>query len=107
MSNKELEKYKQLYSDLISAFIELHNKHLHIMKWDDSRNAGIQIRGVIKEIQLLTVELKKQTKLVYLEGLKNKKEDKIQQRELRKRASLNKKRKYKSDHYRGSLTETT
>lgn len=100
MSNEELEKYKEIHSRLVEQFVLLHNKNQHFIHWSESENIGFQIRSVLREIQKITRELHKQTKLVRIEGINNLKELKRQQREVKKQKGSYRKRKKPNDNNR-------
>lgn len=85
MSNEQLNKYKEETSKLILLLVNLHNKNLHFYKMAESERAGLYIRAILKEIQILTGSLRKQTKLVRSEKLVNLKEEKAKIREEKAR----------------------
>lgn len=97
MSTDELEKYKKIYSALVESLVNLHNKHIHFSAAPESHNAGIQIRGIIRDIQDLTRALRAQTKLVHIEGKKNFREHKRALREKKYNSGWKKRIKNDND----------
>ena len=95
MSTDELDKYKTMYNTLVEGLVHLHNRNLHFTHWPDSAVAGIEIRGLIKNIQTIAHALKQQTKLVHIEGKKNFQENKRTLRDARKENRSHIKRKKK------------
>lgn len=85
MSNDELKKYKEMYGKLVEQLVHLHNRNLFFIEHADSARPPMEIRAIIKQIQIITRDLKTQTKLVHEEGLQNLKEQKRLNRELKKK----------------------
>jgi hypothetical protein len=98
MSTEELDKYKMMHNTLVERIVHLHNRNIHFTHWPESVAAGIEIRGVIKEIQTIARALKQQTKLVHIEGKKNFQENKRTLRETRKENRSHAKRKKLNDN---------
>jgi len=70
MLNEEINKYKDLYSQLISAFAELHNQNLIFVR-TTGRTPGYICRKHLRDVELLAKQLKKQSQLVCKENLAN------------------------------------
>jgi hypothetical protein len=98
MSTDELEKYKMMYNTLVERIVHLHNRNIHFTHWPESVAGGIEIRGVIKDIQTIAHALRQQTKLVHIEGKKNFQEHKRTIRETRKENRSHAKRKKTNDN---------
>ena len=63
MLNEELEKYKNLYSQLVSEFANLHNAHLDFIK-RVSREPGYLNRKHLREITKISNKLKRQNLVI-------------------------------------------
>ena len=70
MLNDEIKKYKELYSQLVSAFAELHNQNLIFVR-TTGRTPGYLCRRELRNVILLATQLKRQSKLVCRENLDN------------------------------------
>jgi hypothetical protein len=98
MSTDELEKYKLMCNTLVERLVHLHNRNIHFTHWPESHNAGIEIRGILRQIQKDAYAAQQQTKLVYIEGKKNFREHKKILRETRKENRSHSKRKKNNDN---------
>jgi hypothetical protein len=83
MLNEEINKYKELYSQLIGEFAELHNHTLVFVK-TRGRDVGFAGRKNLRAIEGLAKSLKKQSQLVYKESLANLRAEKKLKREEKK-----------------------
>jgi hypothetical protein len=88
-SNEEINKYKELYSQLVNEFAELHNAHLVFLKFQ-GREPGYATRKRLRAIIDLASELRRQGVKVCKESVRN---NRIEQ--LRRRAELKNKPKKK------------
>ena len=70
MSTEELIKYKDMYSQLMSEVVQLHNTHLVFIR-SLGRDFGESTRRHIRQIENIAREMKKQGIKVYRENLKN------------------------------------
>jgi hypothetical protein len=70
MLNEEINKYNNLYSQLVSAFAELHNQNLIFVR-TTGRTPGYICRKHLRDVELLSKQLKKQSQLVCKENLAN------------------------------------
>lgn len=70
MSTEELIKYKDMYSQLMSEVVQLHNTHLVFIR-SLGRDSGESTRRHIRQIENIAKEMKKQGIKVYRENLKN------------------------------------
>ena len=85
ISNKELEKYKELYSQLTTEFVELYNDNLGFFK-TLGREPGYAARKHLRNIEEIAKQLKKQSQLVNKENLANvRAEAKLKKLEARKK----------------------
>jgi hypothetical protein len=89
-SNKELDKYKDLCSQLATEFVEFYNDNLGFFK-TLGREPGYAARKHLRNIEDLAKQLKKQSQLVNKENLAN----------LRIEAKLNKLKAKKKSGPRG------
>ena len=85
MSNDEINKYKDLYSQLVSAFTELHNHNLVFVK-TKGRDSGFLSRRYLRNIETIAKELKRQGQLVCRENLANVRLEKKLKKEEKKNA---------------------
>jgi hypothetical protein len=74
MSNDELNKYNEMYHRLVEQLVHLHNRNLFFIQNTDTVRPQMEIRAIIKQIQIITKEMKAQTKLVHAEGIANRRE---------------------------------
>ena len=70
MLNEEINKYKDLYSQLVSAFAELHNHNLVFVK-TQGREPGFRCREQLRIVENAAKQLKRQSQLVCKENLAN------------------------------------
>lgn len=91
MSNEELEKFRIMQSALLEQFLNLHNKSIHFCSWPDSSRATADIRRTLREIRNISRMMQRHAKLVYKEGVSNRKELKRLNRESKEKARLFKK----------------
>ena len=70
MLSDEINKYKELYSQLVSAFAELHNQNLIFVR-TTGRTPGYLCRRELRNVEMLAKQLKQQSKLVCKEHLVN------------------------------------
>ncbi len=91
MSNEELEKYKKLYSELITHFAELHNTHSSFVK-HCGRETGFATRKHLAAMVKLANQMRKQGVAVYREHQANLK---LEKRLLKEEKRNNKKKKKK------------
>jgi hypothetical protein len=70
ISNKELEKYKELYSQLATEFVELYNENLVFVK-SMGRDIGFSCRKRFRNMESLLKQIKRQSQLVNKENLAN------------------------------------
>ena len=70
MSTEELIKYKDMYSQLMSEVVRLHNTHLVFIR-SLGRDSGEMTRRHIRQIESISTQMKKQGIRVYRENLKN------------------------------------
>ena len=89
MSNEQINKYKELYSQLVSAFAGLHNETLLFVK-TKGREPGFATRKHLRAVENLAKELKKQGQLVCKENLENLRAEK----KLKKEEKAARKRPY-------------
>lgn len=80
MSNEEINKYKELYSQLVSAYAELHNDTMVFVK-TRGRDVGYATRQHLRIVERLAKELKRQGLLAHKEHVANLKEEKKLKRE--------------------------
>jgi|694.fasta_scaffold00326_22 hypothetical protein len=80
MSNIELEKYKNLYSQLISEFATLHNSHQLFIR-TKGRDPAMVSRRSLRSIAKIANEMKRQGQKVSQEFMANKRLEKIRLRE--------------------------
>lgn len=91
MLNENLEKYKKVYSELISEFAELHNSHLRFMK-HVGRDTGFDTRKHIVNIYNLAHELRRTGVKVCKESMEIKRAEHFKAKE-EKRISKGRKKK--------------
>ena len=70
MSNDELEKYKELYSQLVSHFVDLHNYHHKFIEWPSTFN-GPKARKSINAMMDVAIQLRRLSATVSREHEKN------------------------------------
>ena len=58
MLNDKINKYKELYSEMISAFAKLHNTHMPFVI-NKGRETGFAVRKELRAIEGCARELKK------------------------------------------------
>jgi hypothetical protein len=83
MLTEEINKYKELYSQLITEFAGLHNTHASFVKYT-GRETGFATRKHLSEIIVLANEMRKLGRSVYKEALENKRLEKIRLKEEKK-----------------------
>jgi len=88
MSNEQLEKYKELYSQLIVELVGLHNTHLSFIK-HVGRDTGTDTRRHIREVVRIATELKRQGQKVCKEEMANKRLAKQQKKENKNKKKRN------------------
>jgi hypothetical protein len=71
LSNEEINKYNDLYSQLISEFADLHNAHLSFIKYV-GRDTGFETRKHLRSIANIADDLKRQGQKVCKESMANK-----------------------------------
>jgi hypothetical protein len=74
LSNEELDKYKDLYSQLVSSLVELHNSHLSFIKYV-GRDTGFATRKHLRAIADIADEMKRQGQKVCKESMENKRKE--------------------------------
>jgi hypothetical protein len=82
MLNEEINKYKELYSQLVSEFAKFHNHSLVFVK-SRARDVGFAGRRNLRTIESIIRSLKKQSQLVYKENLANIRAEKKLKKETR------------------------
>lgn len=88
MSNDEINKYKDLYAQLVNEFAGLHNENLVFIR-TRGRIPGYGSRKHLRTIEDLAKQLKKQGQLVCKEHLANLKlEKKLEKEEKRKNKNV-------------------
>ena len=92
MLNNEINKYKELYSQLVSELADLHNTHMSFVKYV-GRDTGFATRRHLRNIANIANEMKRQGQKVCKESLENNRLEKIRKREEKN----NKKKKKKND----------
>lgn len=80
MSNEEINKYKELYAQLVSELVGLHNTHIAFIK-HGGRDTGFATRKHLRAIGDLADEMKRQGQKVRREELQNKKLEKARLKE--------------------------
>lgn len=80
MLNEEINKYKELYSQLVSEFAGLHNTHMSFVK-HVGRETGFATRKHLSSIIVIANEMRKQGRSVYKESIANKRLEKIRLKE--------------------------
>ena len=70
MLNEEINKYNNLYAQLINAFAELHNQNLVFVK-TQGREPGFGCRKHLRNVEFLAKQLKRQSQLVCKENMAN------------------------------------
>jgi hypothetical protein len=73
MSNEQLEKYKEMYSQIASHFIEMHNYHHAFIEWPSANN-GRDARRYISDLVAAASQLRRLNLGVVKEHTKNIKE---------------------------------
>ena len=71
MSNEEINKYKDLYSQLVAELVGLHNTHLRFIKYV-GRDTGWDTRRHLRAIADIADEMKRQGQKVCKESMENK-----------------------------------
>ena len=71
MSNEEINKYKELYSQLVAELVGLHNTHLKFIKFV-GRDSGWDTRRHLRAIANIANEMKRQGQKVCKESMENK-----------------------------------
>ena len=83
MLHEEINKYNNLYSQLVDAFVDLHNQNLIFVR-TTGRLPGYMCRKHLRDVELLAKQLKKQSQLVCKENLANiKLEQKLKKEEIK------------------------
>lgn len=80
-----------MQSLLLEHFLDLHNKSIHFCSWPDSLRATADIRRTLREIRNISLGMQRHAKLVYKEGVANRRELKRLNREARQKTRLFKK----------------
>jgi cell division protein FtsB len=70
MLNEQINKYKDLYSEMVSAFARLHNAHMPFVI-NKGRDTGFAVRKELRTIEQAANELKKLSQRVSKESLEN------------------------------------
>ena len=91
MLNEQINKYKETYSTLVTAFAKLHNAHLSFVI-NKGRDTGFAVRKELRTIEQSAKDLKKLCQLVSKESIQNRRLEKKQRRE-EKLAQKSKKKK--------------
>jgi hypothetical protein len=92
MSNEQLNKYKELYSQLVSHFVDLHNYHHTFINSPSSKN-GVDTRKSIKRMIDIEKKMRQLSATVSREHRKNVKDGiRAEKKELARIKSLPKKR---------------
>lgn len=92
MSNEQLNKYKELYSQLVSQFVDLHNYHHAFINSPSSKN-GVDTRKSIKSMIDIEKKMRRLSATVSREHRKNVKDGiRAEKKELARIKSLPKKR---------------
>lgn len=86
MQNEELNKLKDLYSDLINNIVLLHNRHVYFTNFPYFLGTARGVRSVIRDIEKNLYELKIQVKPAYEEGLENKRQAKFEKKLKKQKA---------------------
>jgi len=84
MLNDELNKYKDLYAQLVHEFAGLHNEHLVFIR-TRGRIPGYGSRKHLRSIERLAKQMKKQGQLVCREHLVNLKLEKQKAKEEKRK----------------------
>lgn len=100
MSNEEINKYKELYSQLVSELTGLHNTNLLFLKYI-GRDTGLATRKHLRAIADIATAMKKQGQLVCKESMANKRANQKKQKEERRAAKKVMPRKPKKDKTNG------
>lgn len=105
MSDNELQKYKQLYSEYIDEIIELHNINQSFLNHIGLRTT-FAVRRQIKKITKLHKNISKSSGLVYKENvLNNKKRQELRLRNREIAKKLHAEGKYKNDKRNKTTTD--
>lgn len=80
MSNDEINKYKDLYAQLVSELAGLHNTHMSFIKYG-GRETGFATRKHLRAIGDLADAMKRQGQKVRREEMQNKKLEKARLKE--------------------------
>ena len=88
MSNDELKKYQDLYSQLVSELVDLHNSNISFIK-HTGRDTGYGVRKHLRAISNISREMVKQGRSVCKEAVENKKLAKIAKREEKNKKKRN------------------
>lgn len=91
MSNEQINKYKEVYSNLVSAFAKLHNAHLSFVI-NKGRDTGFAVRKELRTVEQSAKDLKKLCQLVSKESIQNRRLEKKRQREERLANKVKKKK---------------
>jgi hypothetical protein len=89
MSNDELEKYKDMYAELVSHFAELHNTHMSFVK-HCGRETGFATRKHLAAMVKIANQMRKQGVAAYRQHKINLK---LEHRRLKEEKRNNKKKK--------------
>lgn len=84
MANEELKKYQESYNKFVESLVLLHNANLHFYEHPENIRDRIEVRRQIKNIRISINSMWKQTKLVYIEGKKNYREEQRRLRQVTK-----------------------
>ena len=93
MLNEEINKYRELYTQLVTEFAALHNQNASFLR-SKGRTPGFACSKHLREIERLCKEVKKQSVLVRKENVANIRLERALKREEKKN---NKKKKKKND----------
>jgi hypothetical protein len=75
MLNEEINKYIEMYSELVSAYTGLHNTHISFLKYI-GRDTGLDTRKHLRKIEVLAKEMKVQGQLICKKSMEQKRLEK-------------------------------
>lgn len=102
-NNEQLNRYKELYSQLVSEFAKLHNTHIQFITYV-GRDTGFATRKHLSEIYTISNEMRKIGRHLQKESLINRRLAMAKAKEEKRISKLSKKKREQLKNQQGSAT---
>lgn len=90
MSQEELNKLKDKYSELLDHFVKLHNRYIFFIDKPHFLRPMREIRSISRDIEKTLQQIKQQVKPAFDEGVQNRRQARLlkkQKKQLGKKSS--------------------